>query len=93
MTASASVTVAVHAAAPAGQSHPAPSYPGYTAAEGYYPSGAASSRPGPGPEPVFQDPHVPLDTQPEPGGAKMDAMELQDMESEADERNYGRRAS
>jgi hypothetical protein len=35
---------------------------------------------------------VPLDTQPEPGGAKMDAMELQDMESEADERNY-RRAS
>uniref|UniRef100_A0A8C5D125 Patched 1 n=1 Tax=Gadus morhua TaxID=8049 RepID=A0A8C5D125_GADMO len=92
VTASASVTVAVHAAPPACQSHPASSYPGYTAAEGYYPSGAAASRPGPGPEPGFQDPHVPLDTQPEPGGAKMDAMELQDMESEADERNY-RRAS
>ncbi|KAJ3603779.1 hypothetical protein NHX12_028520, partial [Muraenolepis orangiensis] len=94
VTASASVTVAVHAAPPAGQSHRA-SYPGYTAAtaeDSYYPSGAAAPS-GPGPGAGFQDPHVPLDTQPEPGGDKVDAMELQDMESEADERHCGRPAS
>uniref|UniRef100_A0A667XQS7 Patched 1 n=1 Tax=Myripristis murdjan TaxID=586833 RepID=A0A667XQS7_9TELE len=91
VTASASVTVAVHPAPLSNQSPPASSYAGYTAADSYQPAGAESS--GAEPESDFQDPHVPLETHTGPRGAKMDAMELQDMEFEAAESNCGRRAS
>ncbi|XP_071374419.1 protein patched homolog 1 isoform X1 [Centroberyx affinis] len=91
VTASASVTVAVHSAPLSNQSPPASSYPGYTATDSYHPAGAGSS--GAEPEPAVQDPHVPLDTHTGPRGAKVDAMELQDMEFEAAESNCGRRAS
>uniref|UniRef100_A0A8C9X7X6 Patched 1 n=1 Tax=Sander lucioperca TaxID=283035 RepID=A0A8C9X7X6_SANLU len=76
VTASASVTVAVHPAPLSNQGPPASSYPGYT-----------------GPEPAFQDPHVPLDTDTGARGVNMEAMELQDLEFEAAESNSGRRAS
>lgn len=44
------------------------------------------------PEPSFQDPHVPFDTHTESRGAKMEAMELQDLEFEPAEGSCGRRA-
>uniref|UniRef100_A0A4W6CKJ0 Patched 1 n=1 Tax=Lates calcarifer TaxID=8187 RepID=A0A4W6CKJ0_LATCA len=87
VTASASVTVAVHPAPLSNQSPPASSYPGYTATDSYCPSGPEV------PEPAFQDPHVPLDTQTGARGVKVEAMELQDLEFEAAESNHGRRAS
>uniref|UniRef100_A0A6Q2X3T7 SSD domain-containing protein n=1 Tax=Esox lucius TaxID=8010 RepID=A0A6Q2X3T7_ESOLU len=78
VTASASVTVAVHSAPLPNQS-PASSYPGHTAAESYHTAGAA--------EPAFQDPHVPLEVHMCRRRTKMDtsveSMELQDMECEA----------
>uniref|UniRef100_A0A8C9X9X7 Patched 1 n=1 Tax=Sander lucioperca TaxID=283035 RepID=A0A8C9X9X7_SANLU len=87
VTASASVTVAVHPAPLSNQGPPASSYPGYTATDSYCSSGAE------GPEPAFQDPHVPLDTDTGARGVNMEAMELQDLEFEAAESNSGRRAS
>uniref|UniRef100_A0A3B4UEN4 Patched 1 n=1 Tax=Seriola dumerili TaxID=41447 RepID=A0A3B4UEN4_SERDU len=87
VTASASVTVAVHPAPISSQSPPASSYPGYTATDSYCPSGPEV------PEPAFQDPHVPLETQLGARGVKVEAMELQDLEFEAAESNHGRRAS
>uniref|UniRef100_A0A671TIZ6 Patched 1 n=1 Tax=Sparus aurata TaxID=8175 RepID=A0A671TIZ6_SPAAU len=76
VTASASVTVAVHPAPLSNQSPPASSYPGYTATDSYCPSGPEE------PEPAFQDPHVPLDTHNGARGDKVEAMELQDLETE-----------
>uniref|UniRef100_A0A665X752 SSD domain-containing protein n=1 Tax=Echeneis naucrates TaxID=173247 RepID=A0A665X752_ECHNA len=73
VTASASVTVAVHPAPLPNQSPPTSSYPGYTATDSYCPSG---------PEPAFQDPHVPLETPLGTRGVKVEAMELQDLEME-----------
>uniref|UniRef100_A0A3B4YMW5 Patched 1 n=1 Tax=Seriola lalandi dorsalis TaxID=1841481 RepID=A0A3B4YMW5_SERLL len=87
VTASASVTVAVHPAPLPSQSPPASSYPGYTATDSYCPSGPEV------PEPAFQDPHVPLETQLGARGVKVEAMELQDLEFEAAESSHGRRAS
>lgn len=87
VTASASVTVAVHPAPLSNQGPPASSYPGYTAADSYCPSGPE------GQEPAFQDPHVPLDTHTGARGVNVEAMELQDLEFEAAESNSGRRAS
>ncbi|KAE8292045.1 Protein patched-like protein 1 [Larimichthys crocea] len=87
VTASASVTVAVHPAPLSNQSPPTSSYPGYTATDSYCPSGPEE------PEPTFQDPHVPLDTHTGARGVKVEAMELQDLEFEAAESNSGRRAS
>lgn len=87
VTASASVTVAVHPPPLSSQSPPASSYPGYTATDSYCPSGPEV------PEPAFQDPHVPLETQLGARGVKVEAMELQDLEFEAAERNHGRQAS
>lgn len=82
VTASASVTVAVHPPPLSNQSPPASSYTGYTATDSYCPS-----------EPVFQDPHVPLDTHTGARGVNVEAMELQDLEFEAAESNSGRRGS
>ncbi|CAB1320052.1 unnamed protein product [Coregonus sp. 'balchen'] len=82
VTASASVTVAVHSAPPPTQS-PTSSYPGHTAANSYHTAGGAE------PEPAFQDPHVPLEVHISHRGTKMEAkveaMELQDVECEAAE--------
>ncbi|XP_069555654.1 protein patched homolog 1 isoform X1 [Brachyistius frenatus] len=86
VTASASVTVAVHPAPLSSQS-PVSSYPGSTATDSYCPSGPEE------PEPAFQDPHVPLYTHTGARGVKVEAMELQDLEFEAAESNSGRRAS
>uniref|UniRef100_A0A1A8FCA9 Patched 1 n=3 Tax=Nothobranchius korthausae TaxID=1143690 RepID=A0A1A8FCA9_9TELE len=86
VTASASVTVAVHPAPFSAQS-PASSYPEYTAADSYCPSGPEE------PEATFQDPHVPIYTHTEAREVKMEAMELQDLESEAAESNRGGRGS
>ncbi|XP_047448278.1 protein patched homolog 1 isoform X2 [Mugil cephalus] len=83
VTASASVTVAVHPAPLPSQS-PASSYPGYTATDS---SGQEE------PEPAFQDPHVPLYAQTGARGVQVEAMELQDLEFEAAESNSDRRAS
>uniref|UniRef100_A0A3B4ZB43 Patched 1 n=1 Tax=Stegastes partitus TaxID=144197 RepID=A0A3B4ZB43_9TELE len=76
VTASASVTVAVHPPPPLSGQSPASSYPGYTAADSYCPSGQEE------PEPAFQDPHVPLYTHTGARGVKVEAMELQDLETE-----------
>ncbi|XP_010787823.1 protein patched homolog 1-like, partial [Notothenia coriiceps] len=87
VTASASVTVAVHPAPLSNQGPPASSYPGYTTTDSYCQSGDQ------GTEPVFHDPHVPLDTHTGARGAYMESMELQDLEFEAAESNNGRRTS
>ncbi|KAF7669892.1 hypothetical protein LDENG_00100550 [Lucifuga dentata] len=79
VTASASVTVAVHPAPLSNQNPPDSSYPGHTAMDSYGPSGPEE------PGPSFQDPHVPFDTYTESRGAKVEAMELQDLEFEAAE--------
>uniref|UniRef100_A0AAQ6A0C2 SSD domain-containing protein n=1 Tax=Amphiprion ocellaris TaxID=80972 RepID=A0AAQ6A0C2_AMPOC len=79
VTASASVTVAVHPPPPLSGQSPASSYPGYTAADSYCPSGQEE------PESAFQDPHVPLYTHTGARGVKVEAMELQDLEFEAAE--------
>ncbi|XP_029572375.1 protein patched homolog 1 [Salmo trutta] len=86
VTASASVTVAVHSAPPPTQS-PTSSYPGHTAANSYHTAGGAE------PVPAFQDPHVPLEVHISRRGTKMEAMELQDVECEAAESDCGKRAS
>lgn len=86
VTASASVTVAVHPA-PLSNQNPPTSYPAYTATDSYCPSGPEE------PEPAFQDPHVPLDTHTGARGVKVEAMELQDLEFEATDSNNGRWAS
>uniref|UniRef100_A0A3Q3MTU0 Patched 1 n=1 Tax=Mastacembelus armatus TaxID=205130 RepID=A0A3Q3MTU0_9TELE len=78
VTASASVTVAVHPASMSNQSPPASSYPGYTAANSCCSSGPTEA------EPVFTDPHVPLDTHTGARGVKVDVMELQDLELAAE---------
>uniref|UniRef100_A0A3Q3L4J4 Patched 1 n=1 Tax=Labrus bergylta TaxID=56723 RepID=A0A3Q3L4J4_9LABR len=87
VTASASVTVAVHPPPLSNQSPPTSSYPGYTATDSYCSSGPKE------PETVFQDPHVPLDTHTGVRGVQVEAMELQDLEFEAAESNSSRRAS
>ncbi|KAM9546083.1 LOW QUALITY PROTEIN: protein patched homolog 1-like [Salvelinus alpinus] len=86
VTASASVTVAVHSAPPPTQS-PTSSYPGHTAANSYHTAGGAE------PVPAFQDPHVPLEVHISCRGTKVEAMELQDVECEAAESDCGKRAS
>ncbi|MEQ2167376.1 hypothetical protein GOODEAATRI_003611, partial [Goodea atripinnis] len=86
VTASASVTVAVHPAPFSGQG-PVSSFPEYTATDSYCPSGPQE------PEPAFQDPHVPLYTHTGTREAKVETVELQDLESEAAERNHSRWAS
>lgn len=86
VTASASVTVAVHPP-PLSSQTPASTYPGYAAADSYCQSGTE------GPEPAFQDPHVPLYTHTGTRGVKVESMELQDLEFEAAESNNGRLAS
>uniref|UniRef100_A0A8C7KN99 Patched 1 n=1 Tax=Oncorhynchus kisutch TaxID=8019 RepID=A0A8C7KN99_ONCKI len=82
VTASASVTIAVHSTSPPTQS-PTSSYPGHTAADSYHTARGAE------PEPAFQHPHVPLEVHTGCRGTKMDtkveAMELQDVECEAAE--------
>lgn len=88
VTASASVTVAVHPA-PLSSQNPLASYPGYTATDSYSPSSPPSEQP----EPAFQDPHVPQDTETGARGVKVEVMELQDLEFEAADSNSGRRAS
>ncbi|KAK7934278.1 hypothetical protein WMY93_005174 [Mugilogobius chulae] len=75
VTASASVTVAVHPAPPTTSS-----YPSYTATDSYFSAGPHV------PEHTLHDPHVPLD--PQSGargtrGGRTEAMELQDLECEA----------
>ncbi|KAL6114032.1 ptch1 [Pungitius sinensis] len=87
VTASASVTVAVHPAPLSNHGPPAPPYPGYAATDSYCPSGTEC------PEPAFPDPHVPLDTQGGARGVNVEAMELQDWEFEAADSDSGRRAS
>ncbi|XP_041643767.1 protein patched homolog 1 [Cheilinus undulatus] len=87
VTASASVTVAVHPPPLSNQNPPTSSYPGYTATDSYCPLGQEE------PETVFQDPHVPLDTHSGVRGVQVEAMELQDLDFEAAESNSGRRAS
>ncbi|XP_029017895.1 protein patched homolog 1 [Betta splendens] len=82
VTASASVTVAVHPTHLPNQNPPASSYPEYNATDSYCSS-----------QPVFQDPHVPLDTHTGARGVRVEAMELQDLEFEAAEGNSSRRAS
>uniref|UniRef100_A0A672ZNX1 SSD domain-containing protein n=1 Tax=Sphaeramia orbicularis TaxID=375764 RepID=A0A672ZNX1_9TELE len=76
VTASASVTVAVHPAPLPTQSPSASSYPGYTATDSYCSTGPEEA------EPAFQDPHVPQDTHMGARGAKVESMELQDLEFE-----------
>ncbi|KAM6965316.1 protein patched homolog 1 [Aplochiton taeniatus] len=90
VTASASVTVAVHSAPLSTQAPPSSSYPGYTAADSYHTAGSPAASEA---EPGFQDPHVPLDGHARHRGAKMDAMELQDMDFEAAESHASRRTS
>lgn len=80
--------MAVHPAPMPGQ-NPTASYPGYTAPDSYSPP----SQPTEVPEPTFQDPHVPQDTEFGARGVKVEAMELQDLEFEVADRNSGRRAS
>lgn len=88
MTASASVTVAVHPAPMPTQNPLGSSYPGYTATDSYCHSGQE------GPEPSFQDPHVPAHhPHSRARGTKVESMELQDFEFEAAESHHGRRAS
>ncbi|XP_072290185.1 protein patched homolog 1 [Eucyclogobius newberryi] len=78
VTASASVTVAVHPAPPSTST-----YPPYTATDSYFSAGPRV------PEQTIHDPHVPLDPQSGARGARgtraarVEAMELQDLEGEA----------
>uniref|UniRef100_A0A3P8WN46 Patched 1 n=1 Tax=Cynoglossus semilaevis TaxID=244447 RepID=A0A3P8WN46_CYNSE len=74
VTASASVTVAVHPPPLANHNPSTSSYPGYTATDSYCSTGPGVS------EAVFHDPHVPQDTQTRTRGVKVEAMELQDLE-------------
>ncbi|CAG5924001.1 unnamed protein product [Menidia menidia] len=87
VTASASVTVAVHPPPPLSSQSPASSYPAYTAADSYRPQHPEET------EPAFQDPHVPLYSHTGSRRVKVEAMELQDLEFTAAESNSGRRAS
>lgn len=68
VTASASVTVAVHSSLP-GQNPP---YMGFPSREGYQETDQAP----------FEDPHVPFNVHSERRGSKVEAMELQDVECE-----------
>lgn len=86
MTASASVTVAVHPP-PLSNQNPASSYPAYTATDSYSPSGSEET------DTSFQDPHVPSGAHTGAREVKVEAMELQDLECEAAERSSGRWAS
>lgn len=82
VTASASVTVAVHPAPPSTSS-----YPSYTATDSYFSAGPRE------PEHPFHDPHVPLDSQSGARGARgarVEAMELQDLEFEVGEQSSRR---
>ncbi|XP_027889849.1 protein patched homolog 1 [Xiphophorus couchianus] len=86
VTASASVTVAVHPV-PFSTQGPASSFPEYTGTDSYYPSGPEES------ESAFQDPHVPLYTHTGGREAKVESVELQDLELEAADTNHGQQAS
>lgn len=85
VTASASVTVAVHPAPPSTSS-----YPSYTATDSYSSAGPRE------PEHPFHDPHVPLDSQSGARGtrgdrtSRLEAMELQDLEFEVREQSSRR---
>lgn len=79
VTASASVTVAVHSGLPPQN----PAYPAYPSPDGYQPADHMD------PDPPFPDPHVPFEGQPDEKEA-MEAIELQDVECEA--RCDGRRS-
>ncbi|XP_023658699.1 protein patched homolog 1 isoform X2 [Paramormyrops kingsleyae] len=79
VTASASVTVAVHSGLPPQN----PAYPAYPSSDGYQPADHMD------PDPPFPDPHVPFEGQPEEKEAT-EAIELQDVECEA--RCDGRRS-
>uniref|UniRef100_A0A8C9VC09 Patched 1 n=1 Tax=Scleropages formosus TaxID=113540 RepID=A0A8C9VC09_SCLFO len=70
VTASASVTVAVHSAHPAQN----PTYLTFSSPDGYQPANAAD------PEPPFSDPHVPFEGFSDEKDSKMEAVELQDVE-------------
>ncbi|KAM6931142.1 protein patched homolog 1 isoform 1-T2 [Xenentodon cancila] len=90
VTASASVTVAVHPAPLSSQAT------GYTATDSYCPSGPEEPQEREEREerePTFQDPHVPLYTHTGTRGVKVETVELQDLEFEAAESNRGRGAS
>uniref|UniRef100_A0A8C9VM46 Patched 1 n=1 Tax=Scleropages formosus TaxID=113540 RepID=A0A8C9VM46_SCLFO len=82
VTASASVTVAVHSAHPAQN----PTYLTFSSPDGYQPANAAD------PEPPFSDPHVPFEGFSDEKDSKMEAVELQDVECEA-HTEYNRRRS
>ncbi|XP_008416565.1 protein patched homolog 1 isoform X1 [Poecilia reticulata] len=86
VTASASVTVAVHPV-PFSAQGPASSFPEYTGTDSYCPSGPEES------ESAFPDPHVPLYTHTGGREAKVESVELQDLELEAADRNHGQQAS
>uniref|UniRef100_A0A8C8E0K4 Patched 1 n=1 Tax=Oryzias sinensis TaxID=183150 RepID=A0A8C8E0K4_9TELE len=86
VTASASVTVAVHQG-PLSSLDPVSPHLGHAATDSYSSSGAEQ------PEPAFQDPHVPLYTYTGARGVQEEAVELQDLEFEAAENNIGRQAS
>ncbi|XP_034026422.1 protein patched homolog 1 [Thalassophryne amazonica] len=87
VTASASVTVAVHPAPLSNPNPTASSYPEYTPMYNCCPTRPEE------PNPDFQDPHVPLDTHTGLRGAEMEAMELQDLEFEPAESSCVRHAS
>ncbi|KAM8866171.1 protein patched homolog 1 [Synchiropus picturatus] len=87
VTASASVTVAVHSAPLAGQNPHGSNFPGYTATDSYCPPEQEE------PESTFQDPHVPADFHSSSRGSTVESMELQDLEFEAAEGDGGRWAS
>lgn len=78
VTASASVTVAVHPPHLSNQSTSS-SYPVYTETDSYCPSGSEEI------DSSFQDPHVPSGAHAGARGVKVEAMELQDLECEAAE--------
>uniref|UniRef100_A0A3P9HNG3 Patched 1 n=1 Tax=Oryzias latipes TaxID=8090 RepID=A0A3P9HNG3_ORYLA len=86
VTASASVTVAVHQG-PLSSLDPVSPHLGHAATDSYSSSGPEQ------PEPAFQDPHVPLYTYTGARGVQEEAVELQDLEFEAAENNIGRQAS
>lgn len=86
VTASASVTVAVHQG-PLSGLDPVSPHLGHAATDSYSSTGPEQ------PEPAFQDPHVPLYTYTGARGVQEEAVELQDLEFEAAENNIGRQAS
>ncbi|XP_036382837.1 protein patched homolog 1 [Megalops cyprinoides] len=73
VTASASVTVAVHSSLPAQN----PAYPPFPSPDGYCPTDTTD------PDPPFQDPHVPFEGRCSNRDSQQEAMELQDVDCDA----------